>query len=158
MKSMQAGMSKLQVLGLLVCLFAVMLYVGHAQTAVQHSGTHVDAATQVSTIASSAGTLTLTPVAGQCVYITSLEIDASEDATGVAATAQTTVTTTNISGSPIWTIASGTASAGLANPPIAMAFPGGLKAATCGTAVTFVEPTFTTHQTIRINVAWYSAA
>lgn len=147
-------------LAFLVSLLAVGAMYGQAVTTAtptQQTATHADASTIVGNSSTSAATITLTPLAGQCIYVTSIEIDNTEDATGVAAAAQTNLTTTNLGGLA-WKIPSGTASAGLMNPPLFLNYsPGAIKAATCGTAVTFVLPTFATHQTLNVNVTAFSA-
>lgn len=122
---------------------------------VQHSKTHIDAATQMSTSATSAATITLTPNGREYVYIYSITISNCAGAAAVTAAAVTTLTTTNLSGSPAWTIGSG-ATAGLCQPVIQELFPNTLSAQTPGSAVTLVLPTFATNQTLRVNVSWYS--
>jgi hypothetical protein len=133
---------------------------GHAQqvqpaTAVQQTATHADTATQVTTSATSAATLTLTPNSGESVYLHTVDISNCAG-TSAAAAAVTTITTTNITGSPAWTMGSG-ATAGNCTQAFSIQYPFGVKSATPGTAVTFVLPTFATQQTIRLNVSWRSA-
>lgn len=123
---------------------------------VQDSKTHLDAATQFGTSATSAATVTLTPNGGEYVYISTISLSNCAGSAAVTAAAVTTLTTTNLSGSPAWTVGSGVA-AGLCQPVIVESFPNGFRSQTPGTAVTFVLPTFATNQTLRLNVSWYSA-
>lgn len=145
------------VLGLLALAAQAPTYAQQAQpaTPVQQTATHVDSATQVTTSATSAATLTLTPNSGESVYIHTIDISNCAG-TSAAAAAVTTITTTNITGSPAWTMGSG-ATAGLCTQAFSIQYPFGVKSATPGTAVTFVLPTFATQQTIRLNVSWRSA-
>lgn len=123
---------------------------------VQQLGTRLDAAQLVSTSATSATTITITPPSGYFVYITGLEITNCAGATAVTAAAVTTVTTTNLSGAA-WTLGSGV-TAGLCQPQAPNGpFSNPLKSATAGTAVTIVLPTFATNQTIRVSAYYYFA-
>lgn len=139
---------------LLACflLLACVLF-AQAPTTTQQSATTLDSATRVDT-AVTATTITITPPAGQFVYISEIDIQNCAGASAVTAAAVTTVTTTNITGSPAWTVGSGVA-AGLCTNQV-ITYPKGLKSTTAGTATTFVLPTFATNQTIRVNVASYS--
>jgi hypothetical protein len=107
--------------------------------------------------------LTLTPNGGETIYIYAIDIDNCSDATGATAAAVTSITTTNISGSPAFTMGSGSTTAatpggpGLCQPHLQIDYPTGLKAQASGTPVTFVLPAFATHQTIRLNVSYRSA-
>lgn len=133
-----------------------------AQTLTQQTPAHLDAQAQNTTFSSSAGTLTLTPNGGETVYLYSIDIHNCSDATGGPVGAVTSITTTNLGGLA-FTEGSGSTTAGaaggpgLCQPDLVIAYPTGLKAQTPGTSVTFVLPTFATHQTIRINVGWRSA-
>ena len=122
----------------------------------QQIGTRADAAVQVATSASSAATITITPPSGQYVYIVGADISNCGDATGVTAAATTNITTTNLNGLT-WLMGSGTGAGACVTPPFPNFGPGGLKSAQAGTAVTFVLPTFATHQTIRLNVTYFFA-
>lgn len=123
---------------------------------VQESKTHLDAATQFGTSATSAATVTLTPNGGEYVYLSTITVTNCAGSAAVTAAAVTSLTTTNLSGSPAWTIGSGVA-AGLCQPVLTEIFPNGFRAQTPGSAVTFVLPTFATNQTLRVNVSWFSA-
>lgn len=145
---------------MLVALALVCMPVVYAQQVdgqrVQDSKTHLDAATQFGTSATSAATVTLTPNGGEYVYISTISLSNCAGSAAVTAAAVTTLTTTNLSGSPAWTVGSGVA-AGLCQPVITEVFPNGVRSQTPGSAVTFVLPTFATNQTLRLNVSWYSA-
>ena len=127
-----------------------------AQTAsVQQSPTRLDAGQNVATSASSAATITITPPASQFVYLTGLDITNCAG-TAVTAAAPLTISTTNLGGAA-WLIGTGS-TAGLCQPsPTAGSWPLPLKSATPGTAITFVLPTFTTNQTIRVTAYYYFA-
>lgn len=123
---------------------------------VQAQPSHLDAAQLVASSATTATTLTLTPPAGQSVYVTNIEITNCASATAVTAAAPTTVSTTNLGGAA-WTLGSGV-TAGLCQPsPINGPFPLALKSATPGVAVTIVLPTFATNQIIRVSAYYYFA-
>ncbi len=123
-------------------------------TAVTQTATRADAATfwvgqaagatacnAVSGTAAS-DTITITPPAGQYVYLTDLIVQINTDATG--ATAVPTVSTTNISSNggataAVFSLATTLATTGSTNTGFVLPFPiGGLKSAAPGVAVTFV--------------------
>lgn len=139
---------------ILAAALAATLYAQQA-TIIQQVPAHLDAATTVSTAVTTGATITLTPNGGETVYIYQVDI---ENCAGTAVTpaGQTNVTTTNLTGSPIWQIASGSTTGACAQM-MSIAYPTGLKATAPGTAVTFVLPAFATNQTVRVNVAWRSA-
>jgi hypothetical protein len=115
-----------------------------------------DVASLVSESATSAATITLTPQAGQYVYIQSVKVTNCAGASAVTAAAVTTVTSTNLGGLT-YQLGSGTTAGACAQD--FSDFPGGtaaLKAAAPG-AATVVLPTFATNQTVRVSVRWYSA-
>ncbi len=149
---------------LLIILFllaSVRPVAAQQPTPVQQVPARLDAAAQIATTASSATTLTLTPNGGETVYVYEVDVQNCDDATGATAAATTNITTSNLTGSPIWIMQSGSATASSYGPggclqSFSINYPGGLKATAIGTPVTFVTPTFATHQTIRINIAWRS--
>ena len=126
-----------------------------AQTPIQQSPTRLDAANRVDTNVTSNTTTTLTPAAGEIVYVYEIDISNCAGSTAVGAAATTNITTTGLTGSPIWTLGSGVA-AGSCDQTISLNYPTGMKSTTPGANVTFVIPTFATNQTIRFNVAWRS--
>lgn len=153
MKSFFSRFALLAALALLPSL--AMAQVGQG-TQTYWNASRQDAANNVATSATSAATLTLTPAAGQSVYLTGIDIQNCAGASAVVAAGVTSVTSTNLNGLA-YTVGSGV-TAGLCQPIQAASFgPGGLKAATPGTAVTIVLPTFATNQTVRVNAYWYSA-
>ena len=126
-----------------------------AQTPIQQSPTRLDAANRVDTNVTSNTTTTLTPNAGEIVYVYEIDISNCAGSSAVGAAATTNITTTGLTGSPIWTLGSGVA-AGSCDQFISLNYPTGMKSTTPGANVTFVIPTFATNQTIRFNVAWRS--
>jgi|SRR5581483_2763271 len=143
---------------LAAALYALALAgVAVAQTRTQQDPQMLNSAQQVATSATSAATITITPPAGQSVYITNVEVTNCAGSSAVTAAAVTSLTTTNLNGAA-WTIGSG-ATAGLCQPsPINGPFPLALKSAQPGVAVTFVLPTFATNQTVRVSVYYYFGA
>lgn len=135
---------------------AVIAQQAQPATVVQHVQTRLDSATRVDTNVTSASTTTLTPNAGESVYVEEVDVHSCAGGSAVTAAAPTTVTTTNLVGSPAFTVASG-ATAGVCTQTLVVQYPFLLKSQTPGTAVTFVMPTFATNQTVRLNVAWRSA-
>jgi len=150
-------------------LFACTTASSQAPTAIQQSGSRTDAATFLATSLGNAatcatvntttanGTVTITPPAGQYVYITGVYIDLPSDTTGTTGVA--TLSTTNITGSPVWSLATlaAAAAAGATNRQIADVFPTGLRATVPGTAVTFVPSAQIAHIALCIRVAGYYA-
>jgi hypothetical protein len=118
-----------------------------------------DAATNVQHSHSSAATITLTAGAAgsntQSIYITGIDITNCMDATGATPAAQTFITTTGINGSPQYQLGSGNTNAaflGTCIPTSVIPFTAPVKNSAPGTNVTFVLPTFATHQTVSVNV------
>lgn len=125
-------------------------------TPVQQTATRSDAATNCGSSATSAATITFTPPGNLSVYLTEIDFQNVAGSAAVTAAAPTTVTTTNLTGLPVWTMASGT-TAGTNTQSFSAVYPLGLKSTTPGTAVTVVLPTFATNQTIRVNACVYYA-
>lgn len=150
---------------------AVCAGAAHAQisTQVTQTGTRLDAATGLAgplgtttscstvntTVANN--TVTITPPAGQYVYITGFYLDITSNATG-----STTVATgsfTNVTGSPVWslaTLAVATAS-GDQNRQISEVYATPLKSTTPGTAVTWLPSAQVANQIYCPRVAYYVA-
>lgn len=147
----------------LAFVLAVVGVSAQVPSIVQQTAARLDAAAQHQTSATTATTLTLTPNGGETIYIYTVDIDNCSNATGGPVGAPTSITTTNLTGSPAWTMGSGSTTAatpggpGLCQPPLKISYPTGLKATAAGTAVTFVLPTFATNQIIRLNVGYRSA-
>lgn len=117
-----------------------------------------DVTTNFSTSATSAATITISPPGNQYVYITAIEV---QNCAGAAVTgaAPLSLTSTGLGGgtTPVWTIGtSGTA--GMCNPAVTSSYYIPVKSNAPGTNVTFVLPTFTTNQVIRVNIWYYFAA
>jgi hypothetical protein len=146
-KTLLAGVSALALLG-------TAAMADTAGTAVTQSATHLDAAsfwvgqanglTACNAVSqtSASQTITITPPAGQYVYLTALLIQKNTDATGV--TEVPTISTTNISSNGGATagalsIASTLSTTGTTFPATVIPFQiGGLKSSVPGVAVTFV--------------------
>jgi hypothetical protein len=157
------------VISILVILLVSLAAFGQAPTAVQQSSSRTDAATFLqgppaaatlcATVNSTAaaGTVTITPPAGNYVYITGVYIDIVADVTGVSQVA--TMSTTNLTGSPIWSLATivPTAGANGTMRQISETFPTALKSTVPGTAVTFVPSAQTNHAIFCTRVAGYFA-
>lgn len=103
------------------------------------------------------GTVTITPPAGQYVYINGISIDITADVTGL--TGQATMSTTNITGSPIWSLATivPTAGANGSFRQIHETFSTPLRSTAPGTAVTFVPSAQSNHVIFCTRVAAYFA-
>ena len=132
----------------------VLALADSAGTPVTQSATHLDAAsfwvgqangaTACNAVSqtSASGTITITPPAGQYVYLTALLLQRNTDATGV--TEVPTIATTNISSNggataAVLSAASTLSTTGLTNTGAVIPFGvGGLKSAAPGVAVTFV--------------------
>lgn len=145
--------------------------VANAQVATQitQTGTMLNASAFNQTIANGAtgcatvnttaanGTVTITPPAGQFVYITNVSIDIASDTTGNTQVA--TMSTTNISGTPIWSLATiaPTASSAGQFRQISETYATPLKSTAAGTAVTFVPSAQTNHVIFCTRVAGFFA-
>jgi hypothetical protein len=83
-------------------------------------------------------TITITPPAGNYVYLTGLSIDVFPNAT--ASTSATTWTSTNLTGSPAWLVSTTTAAAANPSAPFFLhdSYPTALRSTAPGTAVTIV--------------------
>lgn len=138
------------ILGLMVAALAF-----GQSTPTQQAAQRLDAATLAATNVTSATTSTITVPAGYYFYMTGIDIQNCAGGTAVTAAAPTTITTTNFSGSPAWTVGSGVTAGLCTSQSVQMGAP--LKSAAAGTNVTFVMPTFATNQTIRLNVYGYLA-
>lgn len=107
------------------------------------------------TNATSNTTLTIAPQSGGYLYIQQISITNCAGA-AVTGAAPLSITSTNLGGgtTPAWTV--GTAgTAGMCNPVEGYIGAQPMKSNTPGTAVTFVLPTFTTNQVLRINVFYF---
>ncbi len=130
---------------------------------VQQSASRLDVGLFTQTVASTGTTITLTPPAGQSVYVTQIDFSNCQDATGVAVAVPTFVTSTNLGGilaaaSLSWMMASGVnAGVGSCVQTFSVTYPTGLKALQPGTPVTIIEPAFASHQTIRVTVTYFFA-
>jgi len=133
----------------------------HAQqgvpgTLVQSSPTHLDAAQNCATSATTAGVLTFTPPGGYSFYLSEIDFQNVASSSAVTAAAPTTVISANLTGAPTWSMASGT-TAGTNTQSFSVNYPNGLKSTTPGTNTTITLPTFATNQVIRVNACGYFA-
>ena len=151
------------------------VFADSAGTSVTQTATHLDAAaswigqtngvTSCNSVSatSPSATITITPPAGQYVYLTGLIVQINTDATG--STAVPTVSTTNISSSgggsaAVFSLATTLATTGSTNTGFVLPFPvGGLKSAAPGVAVTFVPSATLSAHTIACMsaTAYYNA-
>lgn len=121
---------------------------------VQQTATRTDAAVICASSATTAGVLTFTPPGTQFFYLTEMDVQNVVSGTAVTAAAPTTLATANISGTPTWSLASGT-TAGTNTQSFSVAYPTGLKSITPSSAVTITLPTFATNQVVRVNACGY---
>lgn len=135
---------------------------------VQQSASRLDASTGVAAFAGAvnhtqaAGTLTITPPAGQYVYFNYLLVGACQDGTASISGIQLNFTSTNLNG---WTMETSTLSAATitTNPFVNLcAYQGGartapLKSAQPGLAVTIVPPAQTAHMSFPSVAEYYFA-
>lgn len=152
-----------------VAFFAAAAAQAQVATQVTQTGSMLNATAFNQTIANGAtgcaavnttaanGTVTITPPAGQFVYITNVSIDIVSDVTGNTQVA--TMSTTNISGSPIWSLATiaPTASSAGQFRQISETYATPLKSTAAGTAVTFVPSAQTNHVIFCTRVAGFFA-
>ena len=126
-----------------------------AQAPVQQSATMLNACQPANANGTAQQTITITPLAGQYVYVCA--VDAQHCASGSAGAAGTPVfiTTTNMPG----TFRVGTETSIAANTCVNrfafFGFP--VKSSAAGTAVTFVSPAAETNVTYNMNVYYYIA-
>lgn len=125
-------------------------------TLTQQSPTLLDACTSTVNSATSGATLTITPPAGQSVYLCAVTYENCAGASAVTPTNPASITTTNLSGSPRWFVGTG-AAAGLCQPSPAIVLPRTLKSTVPGTPVTIILPAFAGTQIINFT-AWYYTA
>jgi hypothetical protein len=131
-------------LGLLA--LALLCLPAAAQVTVQPSAQKLDAATTVCPITYSSGavpavnvtsTATCTPPGGMFVYITGISFDVCTNGTGTAAN-QVTFTSTNLTGSPVWSFSIAATASICQHWQEPLSTP--LKSTAAGTAVTIVSP------------------
>jgi len=124
---------------------------------IQQVPTRLDASIGLVTSATSSATLTITPPAGQYIYLTALDVANCAGAAAVTGAAPTSITTTNFGGAA-WLIGSGSSAAGQClGSPAAGELGSPLKSAAAGTAATIVLPAFATNQTVRVSAYYYFA-
>ena len=127
---------------------------------VQQSATMLNAGTKACTTANAVAgqtTCTMTPAAGNFVYITAIFLQACGDATG---TLQTNVswTTTGLQNNPILWANSDTVAASLdVCKEVIIIPPTPIRSSSAGTAVTIVSPGAAAHTAFVIDAFWYEA-
>ena len=136
---------------------------------VQQSSTMLNAANQVASTAAAvnatqaAGTVTITPPAGQFVYVTGLYVAACADGTVSVSSVQQNFTTTGFSGTLSIETSYISAATITSNPGaiqcdrVTLPFSVPLKSATAGTAITVVPPAQAAHMSFPIIVTYYTA-
>lgn len=116
-------------------------------------------ATACSTVNTTAanGTVTITPPAGQYVYITGVSIDITANVTGL--TGQATMSATNVTGTPVWSLATIVPTAGANGTfrQIHETYATPLRSTAPGTAVTFVPSAQSNNVIFCTRVAAYFA-
>lgn len=133
----------------------------HAQVAVQQNATRLDnsgiigLANTTSLTVNAQETITLTPPAGQFVYITGVYLWTCQNATGSAVT-PTVWTSTNTPSTFFLPIAMAS-SASSCQQSVAVSFSTPVKSVTPGTAVTFVSPAAVTNASFSGFVTGYYA-
>lgn len=152
---------------LALALLATTASGAFAQALTSQTASHADAATFLQAASNGAtscntvsetvaqDTITITPPAGQYVYITGYFGAKTTDATGVTETL--TVSTTNVTGSPIYDYNT-SLSTSVQRPAIVENYNPPLKSTVAGTAVTFVpSATQSAHSYLCHRVAGYFA-
>jgi hypothetical protein len=152
---------------LLLVLIALLAVVGpvSAQTLIQQSPTTLNACTlsqNKQATAGAVGTITITPPAGQYVYLCELDVHSCAGASAITGAAPLFVTSTGLgANNPQWMLPTGgngvTANNAGSCYDQNYFYPGGLKSAATGTNVTIVGPTSATNQTVNVNAIWYYA-
>jgi hypothetical protein len=134
-----------------------------AQVSVQQSPSRLDASTAVAVgtnfdTVNTQSTATVTPPAGQFVYITRIELESCQDATG-GAVSNVNFTSTGLgsgaTASPQWELSQAAAASTCTFRDVNLVTP--LKSATQGTNVTVVSPSAATHTGFGIKVYYYLA-
>lgn len=126
-------------------------------SAVQQNAQRLDTDATCISSNTSAGTVTFTPPGAQYVYVTEIDFESGQSTTGIAAAAApTTISISNISGLPLWTMASGaTTTPGTNTQTFSVFYPTGLKSQTPGTGVTITLPTIPGNTFMRVNACAY---
>jgi hypothetical protein len=136
---------------------------------IQQNGTMLNAANNVASTApavnatQAAGTVTITPPAGQYVYVTGLYVAACGDGTASTSSVQQNFTTTNLGTFSIQTsMLAYAATTAIANnisscDRVSIPFSVPVKSSAAGTAVTVVPPAQAAHMTFPIIVTYYTA-
>lgn len=142
-------------LALLLCVGAAFAQAGVPGTLVQQSPTELRACTPAHAdgAVNSQQTVTLTPPAGQSVYVCGIDFSASQNGTATANT-NSTFTSTNLGG---WKFVYSLAATANTMFGQAMNFSQPLKSVIPGTVVTVVSPAALTNTAFSINVYYYYA-
>jgi hypothetical protein len=133
-------------------------------TAIQQSAARADAASfnngttaancTTTQVSAANGTITVTPPAGNFVYLASLTAQVANNSTGAASAAA--LSTTNLTGAPAWLV-SEQAAAEAVTEQVNQVFPTGLKSAVPGTNVTIVPTATLASGYLCVQVAgWFS--
>lgn len=133
-------------------------------TAVQQSAARADAASfnagttaancTTTQVAVATNTVTITPPAGNFVYLASVTAQVANNSTGAVSAAA--LSTTNLTGAPAWLVSEQAAAAAVAEE-VNQVFPTGLKSTVAGTNVTIVPTATLASGYLCVQVAgWYS--
>lgn len=147
----------LKKLFLFVCL-AGALALAQSPTVVQQHQTHLDSGTNINATAAVNNAVTLTipaPPAGQYIYISEIDLQVVNDATGAVTQQNVAFTSTNLNSWQFLYSSANAANTSSSFGPII--FPTGLKAPSPGTKVTIVSPAANTHAAYNINVVYWIA-
>ena len=126
-------------------------------TAIQQVPTRLDACTPINATAAinNAVTLTITPPAGQFVYLCGWDLTVSNNGTGAVVATNLSFTSTNLSG---WKVAySMVGTANTTGFQYNTAFNSPIKSSAAGTAVTIVSPAANAQAVYNVNAYYYFA-
>jgi hypothetical protein len=152
---------KIVLTAFLAFAFSSVIWAQFVTSVVQQGPTMLNVATKVANANAAVAnqvTATMTPASSNYVYLTGIDLEVCQDATGLA---QTNVnwTTTGITGlistAPIWSYSTALAADVCIYKVIS--YPTPLKSTTPGSAVTVVSPASDAHAAYTINVFWYEA-
>jgi hypothetical protein len=142
----------------LALLAAPSAFAQQAQgTPIQQIATRLDACTvaNATAVINNAVTLTITPPAGQYVYLCGIDLTVSNDATGAVVATNLQWTSTNLGAWKLTYSMAGTANTiGLQYQSTFNAI---MKSAVAGTAVTIVSPAANAHAVYNVNAYYYYA-
>jgi hypothetical protein len=142
---------------ILAVLLTAVSASAQAPTLIQQGATQLTACTtgNANGAVNATATLTLTPPNGQFVYISEIDMQVANDATGAVVSTNLKFTSTNIGGWQFQFSAANAANTSTNYGPFIFGPP--IKSAAAGTAVTIVSPAANTHAAYSINACYYFA-